>query len=41
MRHTGRLILRALAARGEPAVLAEIRREVSDLLESFPLYEFL
>ena len=41
MRQTGRLILRALAARREPAVLAEIRQEVFDLLEGFPLYEFL
>jgi glycine hydroxymethyltransferase len=41
MRQTGRMILRAIAARGEPAVLAEIREEVLDLLEGFPLYEFL
>ena len=41
MRQTGRMILRALAARGQPAVLAEIRHEVLDLLERFPLYEFL
>jgi hypothetical protein len=30
-----------VAARGKPAVLAEIRQEVLDLLETFPLYEFL
>ena len=41
MRQTARLILRAMAARGKPAVLAEIRQEVVDLLEAFPLYEFL
>jgi glycine hydroxymethyltransferase len=41
MRHTGELMLRALAARGNDAVLAEIRREVIDLLDRFPLYEFL
>jgi glycine hydroxymethyltransferase len=41
MRQTGRLILRALVAREQPAVLAEIRQEVLDLLDRFPLYEFL
>ena len=41
MRHTGELVLRALAARGNDAALAEIHREVLDLLERFPLYEFL
>ena len=41
MRQTGRLILRALAARDQPAVLEEIRHEVIDLLDGFPLYEFL
>ena len=41
MRQTGELMLRALAARGNDAALAEIRREVLDLLERFPLYEFL
>ncbi len=41
MRKTGRLILRTLAAREQPAVMAEIRQEVLDLLERFPLYEFL
>jgi hypothetical protein len=30
-----------MAARAKPAVLAEIRQEVLDLLEDFPLYEFL
>ena len=32
---------RALAARGEDAVLSGVRREVSGLLGRFPLYEFL
>ena len=41
MRQTGELILRALAARGNDAALAEVHREVLDLLERFPLYEFL
>jgi glycine hydroxymethyltransferase len=41
MRKTGDLILRAVAAKDEPAVLDEIRREVIDLLDGFPLYEFL
>jgi len=41
MRQTGELMLRALAARGNEAVLAELRREVVDLLDRFPLYEFL
>ena len=41
MRQTGELMLRALAARSNDAVLAEIHREVLDLLERFPLYEFL
>jgi len=41
MRQTGELMLRALAARGNDAALAEIHREVLDLLEHFPLYEFL
>ena len=41
MRQTGELMLRALAARGNDAALAEIHREVLDLLERFPLYEFL
>jgi glycine hydroxymethyltransferase len=41
MRQAGALILRALAARGDDAALAEIRREVVDLLDRFPLYEFL
>ena len=41
MRQTGELMLRALAARGNDAALAEIRREVVDLLDRFPLYEFL
>ena len=41
MRQTGQLILRTLAGRDDPGALAEIRREVADLLERFPLYEFL
>jgi glycine hydroxymethyltransferase len=41
MRQTGELMLRALEARGNDAALAEIRREVTDLLDQFPLYEFL
>jgi glycine hydroxymethyltransferase len=41
MRQTGELMLRALAARDNDAALAEIRREVVDLLDRFPLYEFL
>jgi glycine hydroxymethyltransferase len=41
MRQTGELMLRALAARGNDTALAEIHREVLDLLERFPLYEFL
>lgn len=41
MRRTGELILRAIAARNQPAVLSEIHREVGELLDRFPLYEFL
>ena len=41
MRQTGELMLRAIAARDDEAALAEIRREVLDLLDRFPLYEFL
>ena len=41
MRQTGELVLRSLAARGNDIALAEIHREVLDLLERFPLYEFL
>jgi glycine hydroxymethyltransferase len=41
MRQTGELILRAIAVRHDEAALAEIRREVVDLLDRFPLYEFL
>jgi glycine/serine hydroxymethyltransferase len=41
MRQTGELMLRAIAARDDEAALAEIRREVIDLLDRFPLYEFL
>ena len=41
MRLTGELMLRAIEARDNDAVLAELRREVLDLLDQFPLYEFL
>ena len=41
MRQTGELILRAIASRDDEAALAELRREVIDLLDRFPLYEFL
>jgi glycine hydroxymethyltransferase len=41
MRLTGELILRTLAVRDDDAALGEIHREVLDLLERFPLYEFL
>ncbi len=41
MRQTGALMLRAIESRGNDAALAEIRREVIDLLDRFPLYEFL
>ncbi len=41
MRQTGELMLRALAVRDNDAALAEIRHEVIELLDRFPLYEFL
>jgi glycine hydroxymethyltransferase len=41
MRQTGELILRTLDARDDPGRLTEIRREVLELLDRFPLYEFL
>jgi glycine hydroxymethyltransferase len=41
MRQTGALMLRAIAARRDDAALREIRHEVVDLLDRFPLYEFL
>ena len=41
MRQTGELMLRAIAARDDDAALGEIRREVMELLDRFPLYEFL
>jgi glycine hydroxymethyltransferase len=41
MRQTGELILRAIAVRDDEAALAELGREVIDLLDRFPLYEFL
>jgi hypothetical protein len=34
-------MLRALKAHGDETALAELRREVLDLLDRFPLYEFL
>ncbi len=41
MRQTGALMLRALEARDDAAALAEIGHEVVELLDRFPLYEFL
>ena len=41
MRQTGELMLRAIANRGDDAALREIHHEVLDLLDRFPLYEFL
>ena len=41
MRQTGELILRAIEARDDPGRLTELRREVLELLDRFPLYEFL
>jgi glycine/serine hydroxymethyltransferase len=41
MRQTGELMLRTLAARADDAALREIRHEVVELLDRFPLYEFL
>ncbi len=41
MRKTGELMLRALEQRDDDAALDEIRREVVELLDHFPLYEFL
>jgi glycine hydroxymethyltransferase len=41
MRQTGELILRAIEARDDPGRLTEMRREVVELLDRFPLYEFL
>jgi glycine hydroxymethyltransferase len=41
MRRTGELMLRAIELRDDGAALDEIRREVIDLLDGFPLYEFL
>ncbi len=34
-------IVRALQHRGDPAVLAEIRHQVTELADRFPLYDFL
>ena len=41
MRQTGTLMLRALEARDNDAALSEIGHEVVELLDRFPLYEFL
>ncbi len=41
MRRTATLMLRALEVRDDPAALDEIGREVVELLDRFPLYEFL
>ncbi|HMK93666.1 MAG TPA: serine hydroxymethyltransferase, partial [Thermoleophilia bacterium] len=41
MRETAALMLRAVHGRDDPAELARVRGEVSDLLDRFPLYEFL
>lgn len=41
MRHTGELMLRAIALRDNPQALEELRREVMEMLDRFPLYEFL
>jgi len=41
MRQTGEFILEAIAARDDEAKLAQIRRDVVELLARFPLYEFL
>ena len=41
MRQTGELMLRTLNARDDDSALREIRHEVLDLLDRFPLYEFL
>jgi glycine hydroxymethyltransferase len=41
MRATGELVLRAIAHRHDPGALDVIRGEVVDLLDRFPLYEFL
>jgi glycine hydroxymethyltransferase len=41
MRATGELVLRAIAHRHDPGALDVIRGEVVELLDRFPLYEFL
>jgi glycine hydroxymethyltransferase len=41
MRQTGELMLRAIVNRDNDAALVEIRHEVVELLDRFPLYEFL
>ena len=41
MRRTGEFILRTVEGRADAAALEGVRGEVLDLLEGFPLYEFL
>ena len=41
MRRVARWIVGALERRGDPAALARIRGEVSELADEFPLYDFL
>jgi hypothetical protein len=41
MRQTGDLMLRAIANRDDEWALPAIRDEVIELLDRFPLYEFL
>jgi glycine hydroxymethyltransferase len=41
MRRTGELMLRTIALRDDPLALEELRREVLEMLDRFPLYEFL
>ena len=41
MRETATLMLRAIDGRDDPAALQDVRAEVSELLDRFPLYEFL
>ena len=41
MRQTGELMLRAIAARDDAVALEQVKHDVLDLLERFPLYEFL
>ena len=41
MRRTGELMLRTIALRDDPLAREELRREVLEMLDRFPLYEFL